>query len=184
MAARVSLQRVVEELDALDEETSAYLNRETGELYALGDEEAGLVEDGVDPDELPEWLIDEVPKIREVLESTDWLALPTRFDIHEWAIMDGFARSINDADVRDELLTAIRGRGAFRWFKDAVHRHGIHQDWYDHRAAALARIAIDWLDEHGVGYAADVGTPPEEPAPDPGVNPTTPRELHSGPERA
>ncbi|MDZ4180023.1 MAG: UPF0158 family protein [Coriobacteriia bacterium] len=172
MAARVSLRRVVEELDALTDETSAYLNRETGELYSLGDEEAGLVEDGIDPAELPEWLIDEVPRIREVLGSTDWLALPTRFDIHEWAIMDGFARSIDDADVRDELLTAIRDKGAFRWFKDAVHRHGIHQDWYDHRAAALGRIAMDWLDEHGVDYAPDADTLPEDPASNPGIQRT------------
>ncbi|MDO9108376.1 MAG: UPF0158 family protein [Coriobacteriia bacterium] len=164
MTVKVSLRRVVEEFDALTDETSAYLNRETGELYALGDEEAGLVEDGIDPVELPEWLIDEVPKIREVLESEDWLALPTRFDIHEWAIMDDFARSIDDADLRNELLTAIRGRGAFRWFKDAVQRHEIHQDWYDHRAAALTQFAIDWLDEHGVDYAADSDTPPEDPA--------------------
>ena len=172
MAARVSLQRVVEELDALTEETSAYLNRETGELYALGDEEAGLIEDGVDPAELPEWLADELPKIREVLESADWLALPTRFDIHEWAIMDGFACSLADPDVRDELLTALRGKGAFRWFKDAVRRHGIQQDWYDHRAAALGRIAADWLEDHGVEYAADAETLPGGPASDFGIQRT------------
>ncbi len=54
MAARVSLRRMVEEFDALTDETSAYLNRETGELYALGNEEAGLVEDGIDSAELPD----------------------------------------------------------------------------------------------------------------------------------
>jgi len=110
MAAKVSLKRVVEELDALTDETSAYLNRVTGELYALGDEEAGLIEDGVDASELPEWLADEVPKIREVLDSADWLALPTRFDIHEWAIMDGFARSVADPGVRDQAADRLRAR--------------------------------------------------------------------------
>ena len=169
MAAKVSLKLVVEELDALTDETSAYLNRVTGELYALGDVEAGLIEDGVDVSELPEWLADEVPKIREVLDSAEWLALPTRFDIHEWAIMDGFAHSLADSDVRDELLTAVRGKGAFRWFKDAVHRHGIQQDWYDHRAAALGRIAADWLEGHGVEYVADADTLLEDPASNPGI---------------
>lgn len=164
MAAKVSLRLVVEELDALTDETSTYLNRETGELYALGDEEAGLIEDGVDAAELPEWLADEAARILDVLDSAAWLALPTRFDIHEWAIMDGFARSVDEANVRDELLTAIRGRGAFRCFKDVVHRHGIQQDWYDHRARALGRIAADWLDEHGVEYVADADTLPEDPA--------------------
>jgi len=160
MAAMVSLREVVDELEALIDESAAYVNRETGEVYSIRDEDAGLIEDGVDPDELPEWLSDEMPRIREVLESEDWLPLPTRFDIHEWAIMDGFARSIDDADVRDELLIAIRGRGAFRCFKDAVHRRGIHEDWYRHKAAALGRMAADWLDGHGVAYVDDLGATP------------------------
>ena len=150
MTVTVSLRRVVDELDALIDESAAYLNRETGELYSVRDEEAGMVDDGVDPDGLPEWLSDEMPKIREVLESEDWLPLPTRFDIHEWAIMDGFARSVDDPDLRDELMTAIRGRGAFRCFKDAVYRRGIHEDWYRHKDAWLGRIVTDWLDEHGI----------------------------------
>jgi len=66
--------------------------------------------------------------------------------------MNDFACSIDDLDVRDELLLAIRGRGAFRYFKDSIHRLGIQQDWYDFRTAAFERIAADWLDEHGVPY--------------------------------
>ena len=172
MAARVSLKLVIEELDALTDETSAYLNRETGELYALGDDEAGLVEDGIDPVGMPEWIIDEVAKMCEVLESAEWLALPTRFDIHEWAIMESFARSLADPDVRDELSTALRGKGAFRWFKEVVRRRGIQEAWYDYRTAALGRIAIAWLDEHGVAYVADADVLPEDPAPDPGIQRT------------
>lgn len=160
MATIVSLRRVVDELDALMDECTAYLNRQTGELYALQDEEAGAIEDDADPEDLPEWLCDEVPKIREVLESGDWLPLPTKFDIHEWAIMDAFARSIDDSELQDELLGAIRGRGAFRYFKDTVHRHGIQDDWYGFRTAALERIAADWLDGHGISYTRDEDATP------------------------
>lgn len=157
MTPVVSLQQVVEELEALTEESAAYLNRVTGELYSLRDEEAGLLEDDFDSDDVPEWLGDEMPKIREVLESEAWLPLPTRFDIHEWAIMDAFARSTDDADLRDELLTAIRGRGAFRCFKDVVHRRGIQEDWYRHKAVAIGRIAANWLDGNQVAYIDDLG---------------------------
>ena len=161
MAATVSLREVVDELEALVDESAAYLNRETGEVYSVRDEDAGVVEDGLDTDDLPEWLSDEMPKVREVLESEDWLPLPTRFDIHEWVIMDGFARSVDDADVRDELLAAIRGRGAFRCFRDAVHRRGIHEDWYRYKSAALGRIVVDWLEEHDVVYIEDVDSTPQ-----------------------
>jgi Uncharacterised protein family (UPF0158) len=161
MAVVVSVHAVVEELEALTEESTAYLNRKTGALYALQDEDARLIEDGGDLKDLPEWQHDELPKIRQVLESEEWLPLPTRFDIHEWAIMDQFARSVDDAAPRDELLTAIRGAGAFRTFRNAVHRHRIHEDWYRFRTTALARIAIEWLDDHGIAYVEDeTASPP------------------------
>jgi hypothetical protein len=155
MAVIVSLRQIVEELEILPEEATLYLDRESGELYALGDEEANLVEDGRE-DELPDWLCDEAPRIREVLTSNRWLSLPTRFDVHECAIMDAFTRSLSDPDLADELRTAIRGRGAFRAFKDALHRRDVQQDWYRFRDSAIAEIAVAWLDEHGIVYARDL----------------------------
>jgi len=154
----LSLRKVVEELEILPDEATLYLDRESGELYALGDEEAGLVEDGA-VDELPDWLADEVPKIRTVLASERWLGLPTRFDINEWAIMDEFARADEDPELSDELLTAIHGRGAFRAFKDAVHRRDVQLDWYRFRDEAIADLAAAWLDDHGIAYARDVERP-------------------------
>ena len=153
MGFPVSLRRIVEELDALDHEATAYLNPETGEVYVIRDNEAALVEDHVDAAQMADWLADELPKIREVLQSDTWLTLPTCFDIHEWAIMDDFARSVDDPAVRDELRRTIHGRGAFRYFKDSIHRHGIQQDWYNFKIVALERIAIDRLDELGIPYA-------------------------------
>ncbi len=155
MAVTVSLRQIVEELEALPEEATLYLDLETGELYPLGDEEANLVEDDRE-DELPDWLCDEVPRLREILTSDRCVALPTRFEVHEWAIMDAYARSLDDADLAEELSRAIHGRGAFRAFKDAVHRRGVQQDWYRFRDAAVADIVSDWLDVRGVAYVRDL----------------------------
>ena len=160
MAVTVSLRRVVDELEAQTEGSTAFLNRETGDVYTLREEEAGLVEDGIDLDDLPDWQRDDVDGVREVLESEAWLPLPTSFDVHEWAIMDEFSRAIDDPDLRGELLNAIRGAGAFRCFRDALHRRGIHESWYSYRTAALGQIAADWLDGHGIAYARDEGAAP------------------------
>jgi hypothetical protein len=155
MAVSVSLRQIVEELEALPEEATLYLERESGELYALDDEQAGLVDDGRE-DELPEWLEDDLPRVREILSSDRWLALPTRFDVHEWAIMHEFTRSLDDTGLADELSRAIHGRGAFRAFKDTVYRHGLQEDWYRFRDAAVADIVADWLDDLGVPFLRDV----------------------------
>jgi len=158
MESVVSLRDVVDELDALTEESVAYLNRATGATYAILDEWEVLLEDDVPPDELPDWQQDELPRIREVVGSDDWLPLPTRFDIHEWAVMDEFARSLDDPDVRDELAGAIRGRGAFRCFQDTIRRRGVLEEWRRYRMAALERIAIDWLEGHSIAYTGGDGS--------------------------
>jgi hypothetical protein len=63
-------------------------------------------------------------KAREALESGDFAALPDKFEIHEWAMMECFASSQASARKRDELLDAIHGRGAFRSFRNAIRRVG------------------------------------------------------------
>src|ERR1051325_7703169 len=113
MEAMISLRNVADELEALMEGCRAYLNRHTGEVYMVADDELRLAETDLDPDGLSGWEQEAVAKAREVLESSDWLVLPTKFDMHEWAMMAGFSRSVSDAALRDELLSAIRGRGRF-----------------------------------------------------------------------
>lgn len=113
--------------------------REFDELHTLRDDEAVLLEGGADPEELPDWPGGGPPKTRDILESPEWIALPSSFDIHEWAIMEDFARSVAEPDLRDELLGAIRGRRAFRRFKDAIYRNGIQEAWYHIRRSRRSR---------------------------------------------
>ena len=152
MAVIVSLSAVIEQMDLITDEATAYINRKTGELITLTDEEVALAEDPDEADEAPQWQKDLLPKAREVLASEDFLPLPGKFEIHEWSIMERFARSLTDAAVGDELDAALHGRGAFRRFKDAVHRLGIVDEWYRFRDAALEEIAVEFLDAHGIAY--------------------------------
>lgn len=54
--------------------------------------------------------------------------------------------------VREDLLRAIHGKGAFRYFKDTLQRHRIESDWFAFRSEALRQIALDWCEEHGVAW--------------------------------
>lgn len=93
-----------------------------------------------------------MPEVREALESDDYVELPSQFDIHEWSIMERFCRSLEPGPLRDELDNAIHGRGAFRMFKDVIHRHGIADDWYAYRDAELEEIAIGWLEVNEIPH--------------------------------
>jgi hypothetical protein len=152
MAVIVSLRDVIEEMDLMTDETTAYINPKTGELITLTHEELALAEDPEEAEDAPQWQKDLLPKAREVLASEDFIPLPGKFEIHEWSIMERFAGSLADAAVSDELYAAIHGRGAFRRFKDAVQRLGIADDWYRFREAALEETAVEFLETHGIPY--------------------------------
>jgi hypothetical protein len=154
----VSLQSVVNEMDVLSDEVTAYINKKTGELYSVTEEEVGILERGYEEDEfIPEWQRETLPKVREVLESGDFVLLPDKFEIHEYSIMERFCLSLSDEGLQDELLNAIRGSGAFRRFKDAIYRKDIQDDWYRFRDQALKRIAIDFLEAEGIPWQDDMG---------------------------
>ncbi len=55
----------------------------------------------------------------------------SKYDIHEYNIMEDFVLSIDDNKLSDELYYAIKGKGVFRRFKDLIQRYGIadRKDW-------------------------------------------------------
>lgn len=152
MGAVISLREIIEAMEMTSDDCASYLNPETGEIITVTEEERLLVEEEEPLDDIPEWQREMLPKIRAALESDLFLELPDRFDIHEWAIMDEFARAQNSERIRRELAGAIRGAGAFRMFRSAIRRLGLEQSWYQFRDEAIAEIARDWLEEHKLPY--------------------------------
>ena len=142
-------------MDVFSDEEHAYLNQRTGELVTIRNEDIGILERGDDIEAYPEWQHGMIRKTQEVLDSEDYLRLPSKFDIHEYAILERFCYSVEDEELSDELLYQIRGSGAFRRFKDAVHRHGIADEWYRFRQATLEEIAIEWLEAHSIPCLQD-----------------------------
>jgi hypothetical protein len=154
MGIPVSLKQVAEELEALPEGWTAYVHRETSELYSFSDEEAALAEGGEEEgeDRRADWEIESVAKAREVLDSEAWIALPGKFEINEWEIMRDFAQTQTDQEAAENLLRAIHGRGAFRYFKDVVNQHGLRDEWFEFKERALERIAREALEEAGIPF--------------------------------
>ena len=152
MQITVFLQDVVDEMSMQTDDMTAYINCKTGELYTLTADVKTLIDDEDDRTLLPEWQQEEVIKADEILTSDDWLPLPTKYDIHEYSIMEDFCFSADNLEVREELLAAIKGRGAFRYFKSVIHRYGIQDEWYQYRDNEIGKKAISWLKNHGILY--------------------------------
>jgi len=109
-----------------------------------------------DVDELSEWPDEIAQDAKRVLSSDDYLEIPSKFDIHEYEIMERFCLSIPDVEISDDLLRKIRGSGAFHRFKNAIYRYGIEKDWFKFRDEAYSDIAISWLESKGLSYKDDL----------------------------
>ncbi len=152
MTLPVSLQAVIDEMDTFGDDFHPYLNQLTGELVTINNEEIQAVEEGADLDDNPEWEQDLIQKAAEVLSSTEYLPLPSKFEIHEYAIMERFCLALEDEAVGRELWRQMHGFGAFRRFKDTLSRHDLLDTWFAYRQAAYAEIAMAWLEEHHIPY--------------------------------
>ncbi|HET9743912.1 MAG TPA: UPF0158 family protein [Terriglobales bacterium] len=152
MPATVSLDDIVEALGLQSEISQTFLNRETGEILACTEEEISLAEEE-DDERTPQWQQKMLPKVREALNGKPWLELPTKFEIHEWEIMQRFADKEENEEHRRELLRAIHGNGAFRHFRDTIYRLGIEKRWYRFHDEQLKEVAIEWLEENQIPFS-------------------------------
>jgi len=152
---KVKLQDVVDTIDMVGEEMSAHLNKRSGELVTLTTEELSAAEEEDDLDDYPEWQRESILKAKEIMDSLDWIDLPAKDDIDDYAIMEEFCYSISDAELSERLLRTIRGSGAFGRFRGALEALDLRQEWYDFRAGALEKIAVEWLEANRIAYTRE-----------------------------
>jgi hypothetical protein len=154
VAAKVKLHDLVEGLEFESDIQSSYVDRETGEVLVIMKEFLSYAEEEAAPeDSAPQWQVDAYQEALQVVQNPDrYLRVPSQFEIHEYSIMEDFCHSVEDQKIRNELLNAIRGRGAFRYFKDTIYRYGIQDSWDTFRDEALRDIAKEWCEDNGIAY--------------------------------
>lgn len=152
MPTTVSLDKVIDGLESQNSECESFLDPQTGEIIFVSDDDRAALEES-DPESLPEWQQELLPKIRAAVEENRYLRLPDSFEIHEWSIMERFCRSVEDIDAGQQLGNAIHGSGAFRRFHQALDRVGMRDQWHAYRDEEFKRIAREWLEGHGISYA-------------------------------
>lgn len=157
MSIRVELSAIIDALDFQMEESSSYLNKETGEVVTLMAEEFRAAEEEDESLKDLYGLEEEGIEIaRDILadeRNMKYIALPSKFDIHEYGIMERFCLSIEDENISGSLYRAIKGRGAFRRFKESIHDLGVADQWYKYRDSAIRRIAIGWCEANEIDFS-------------------------------
>jgi len=152
MTPPVKLQDLLEGMDFQSDAQSSFLNLTTGDVVAITDEEFRAAEQDAPLETFPAWQHEAMRIARDIVATDHYLPLPDRYEINAYQIMERFCLSVDDEDLREDLCTAIRGRGAFRRFKDRMQLYGMAEAWYRYRDEALREIAVAWCEAHGIRY--------------------------------
>lgn len=149
---KAKLRDLVDGIDFQIDESFSYFNTRTGEVVTLSEEDMRYAEDDYPLEDEPEWMSDVAELAKDVLESGDYIELPSQWDVHEYRIMEDFCLTQTSGDIQHQLLRAIKGRGAFRRFKDTAFDTGVIDEWYNYKNRRIEEIAIDWCKEHNIDY--------------------------------
>lgn len=129
----------------------SFVDRETGEVItvSLDDLHAAEEEDEEEEDDEDE---EDDPAVAIARDPGRYAWLPSKYEVNSWEIMREFCEMVEPPKRRDRLLSAIHGRGAFRYFKDLATEYGLIDEWYEFQDDALREIAREWCEDHGIRY--------------------------------
>jgi flavodoxin len=131
---KLDLTEVAGEFEIIDAETHLFYNTETGEFDYYGEYMEGEYDTS------------------EKFEDAAWIKAPSQWDIRGYDIMVAFAEAVSDPRKRERLCVSLEGKGAFRRFKDSLHRVDLVEEWYAFKHKAYVELAREWCEENGIAY--------------------------------
>lgn len=134
----IPLKQVIQASEEANEVFTSFWDTKTGKTVYLADP--------LMTDEMDESLVAEIENAPE-----RYLRFPSKHEIHQYRIMEDFIDQLSPGKAREELAYAIRGKDAFRQFKQSVRYHGLEQRWY-YLTEAYRELAIHWCAEECLEY--------------------------------
>ena len=152
MIAKVKLEDVLEAIEMRTRESNYFYNKKTGEIHYITDDELQEAEEDIDINDYPEWQQESIKTAIEILTTDNYIKLPEEDEIDDYGIMEDFCFSIEDKELRNEMLEVIEGKGAFRRFKDKIYEYDLVDDWYDYQDKRFREKAIEWCERYNIDY--------------------------------
>ncbi|SJZ81061.1 UPF0158 family protein [Anaerorhabdus furcosa] len=128
------LNEFLDQIEKVSQEYEIYYNKETEEF-----EDNFLFDPSMNNPEID-------------FEDDGWIRLPTSFEIHEYRIMESFIGTVTQEKIRRKLENSIRGKGAFRRFKDTCFDYDILTEYYTYLRNQQQEIIIVWCERNGIEY--------------------------------
>ena len=134
---------------------SRYLDTETGKVINIFGSVFDDIEEGNEEaiKDYPEWMKEMVEDAEAVLndERRRFVEIPKIPSYESYEIMERFISGIEDQRIRNRLFGAIKGKGAFRRFKDTFSEWPeLEKEWYEYKEEAVRKEVLDWLESIGI----------------------------------
>lgn len=137
-----------------------YFDRQTGRVVSADRDVINGVEEGNEErlDGLPDWQKQEVEIARAICDDNGerFIDAPSKFDFHEYRHMERFIETVENGEAAEALWRAIKGKGAFRYFKDTANRLGLLDRWFKYRDEAMKEFVIAWAEANNVPFEDDL----------------------------
>ncbi len=151
MSLPVKMKEVLESLIYTEDDCTTYINKVTGELATISDEESNHAHEELD-ETAPEWIIAGRPRVKQILESEEFLEMPSKFDLHEDNMMTSFCETVEKEDVKNYLLKTLKGNHAVDNFNQSIEKFDLGKKWITHRDNSMKEIAVKFLNDHSIPF--------------------------------
>ena len=151
---KVNLEDIIEQFELASESNKSYLNRNTGEIHLIPEEvEMYFDNEEFDENDFPEWEKEIIKIEKDIQENPEnYIQFPDQYEINVYSIMENFSLSITNEKIRELVYSSLKGKGAFRRFKDTLNKYGIMEEWYKFRDETIRELAIEWCEENNLEY--------------------------------
>ena len=167
----VNLLELEDAFESYGYEISYYLDLQTGEVAAVTDEARSYLEklfeelsedtdfETLDGPQItkehrwPDWMAGtlEVACRVEIGFGTRYTHVPRDESHDAYGDMEEFIATVKNPRLKDRLDDAIRAKGAFGRFRDALADHKVEGErWFAFKRECLRRRILQWLDDEGI----------------------------------
>ena len=139
---KIKLSQVYQALDMVSQDSNIYINLSTNEIVEIYNFE---------DEEYIEEMFSEIDNNRD-----NYLRLPDQYEMDNYSMMVRFIYSLDNIEHQNKLLYTIKGKGAFRRFKDALIMLDIRNEWIDFKEKELKEMAKKILEENQIDFEDDL----------------------------
>lgn len=134
--------------------SQSYLDKKTGDIILITEE---LNEENCYDDEyienLPDWEKDFVEDVKNIYEDTEnrYLLIPKLESFEMYKFMVDFTYSITNEKLKNKLIDALEGKGAFRRFKNVLNNNLEERElWFKFKDNKIKDYIVEWLESEGI----------------------------------